>query len=299
MTDAYAPLYFDYFNSVTRNSFLDVSFVGCTFSQNTYYGDGAYPSIITANGEQNTLTIDRCHFENNDYIYNNTQFEKNSFLIESSGALKLSLNCFRNNAVGVSPAVGYGTTIESDGNYGFESEGRTCGFVSRFETQAQFADFTPLCDGFESATLCLSATTSMPSAAPSEEPTVSPTSGPTSAPTMEPSSVPTSQPSIEPSPMPTSQPSVTPTTSQSPTVYPSEVPTGVPTTAMPTDNEPSSIPTETPTNNPTGEPSTSNPTGEPSSVPPISTSAPSTISAGISLLAGNSLVLAIACAMLL
>ncbi|KAI2504061.1 hypothetical protein MHU86_10423 [Fragilaria crotonensis] len=91
ITEAYAPLFFDYYDPSALSTTLDVSFVGCKFQGNVYYGDGSYPALITSNGDQNHLTIDRCDFNSNDYIHNNTHFEKNSYLVESSVWLSLQL----------------------------------------------------------------------------------------------------------------------------------------------------------------------------------------------------------------
>lgn len=222
MTDAYAPLYFDYYDPSALSTVLDITLSGCSFQNNVYYGDGAYPAIITANGDQNQLTVDRCDFSNNDYTNNNTKFEKNSYLIESSGSLTLSLNCFTNNSVGVSPAVAYGPSAVSDNNFGTSSNGTTCGFLSHFQSATQFQAFTPVCKDFEATSRCLSDTTGMPSASPTGFPS-----------TIPPSNVPSS-------------PTGAPTSSSIPSPVPSKRPTGKPTTQAPSNLDPSTAPSPAP-----------------------------------------------------
>jgi hypothetical protein len=276
ITDAYAPLYFDYYNPDNFNSYLDIAFVGCSFNNNIYFGDGAYPAIIIANGDQNRLTIERSDFENNDYVFNNTQFAKNSYLIEASGELRLQLNCFVNNTVGVSPAAAFGALTSSASNFGDAvSNGDTCAFLSRFETLQQFQDTTPNCNAYEVTDRCQSSNTNSPSLPPTEPPSMVPSESPSLTPTV----VPTPVPSNQPSPLPT--------------VSPSQVPTDTPTTSMPSNKEPSGYPSESP--------STSFPSSTPSDSPsgaPVPTSAPvdsgatttTTVSAFLSVVAAVAVV---------
>eukprot|EP00547_Thalassionema_nitzschioides_P006887 CAMPEP_0194199572 /NCGR_PEP_ID=MMETSP0156-20130528/545_1 /TAXON_ID=33649 /ORGANISM="Thalassionema nitzschioides, Strain L26-B" /LENGTH=358 /DNA_ID=CAMNT_0038924489 /DNA_START=302 /DNA_END=1378 /DNA_ORIENTATION=+ len=241
ITKAYVPLYFDYFDAANRNSFLTVNFMGCDFRNNVFYGDGAYPAIIVANGEQNRLNLDRNLFVRNDYEYNNTQFQRNSFLIESSGHLNMELNCFMENKVGVAPVASYGTQVISDRNFGTQSNGRKCNYIARFDSQEQFDSFNPGCSNYETVQLCERSFTNSPSASPSSHPTSSPS---TSPPTDQPSQLPTlsSQPSVTTNPsdtIPSGAPSNAPTAT--PSFAPSEIPSVVPlrtTLSLPTSGTP-------------------------------------------------------------
>eukprot|EP00546_Thalassionema_frauenfeldii_P003452 CAMPEP_0178938314 /NCGR_PEP_ID=MMETSP0786-20121207/26261_1 /TAXON_ID=186022 /ORGANISM="Thalassionema frauenfeldii, Strain CCMP 1798" /LENGTH=402 /DNA_ID=CAMNT_0020617017 /DNA_START=160 /DNA_END=1365 /DNA_ORIENTATION=+ len=243
ITEAYVPLYFDYFNAANRNSYLDVNFIGCDFRNNKFYGDGAYPAVIVANGEQNRLNLERNLFIKNDYEFNNTQFQSNSFLIETSGLLNMELNCFSENKIGVAPVASYGTQILSERNFGTQSNGRKCKYIARFDTQVQFDSFAPGCSNYETVEFCERFLTNSPSSSPSNYPTDIPTGNPTSEPSPSPSYVPTDIPSSSPT---TAEPSHSPTLSSSPSV-----------SSKPSDTIPSSSPSIEPSVTPLMEPTTS------------------------------------------
>jgi hypothetical protein len=234
ITEAYAPLYFDFFNAKDRTESLQVDFVGCAFNDITYYGDGAYPAILVGNGDQNLLKLDRCDFSGNDFIFNNTQYLRNSYLVETSGPLTLSLSCFTNNSVGVSPVATYGSSmVVSDNNYGLAEATQKCRYLSKFSTQAQFDLFTPTCLDFESTTQCLSDTTAMPSASPTGFPsTGTPTLLGSQMPTGTPTAKPSAQPTISPPPTASPQPS-----DLVPSAPPSQSPTDMPSAKLTTEME--------------------------------------------------------------
>jgi len=221
-SEALAPVFLEYYSSSDISSELSVSFIGCSFTNNTYYGDGANPAIVTANGVQNRLSFSQSAFENNDYIFNNTKFQTASFLVESSGPLSMMLNCFSNNLVGVSPVASYGGDIESTDNYGTSSNGTVCQFISSFESSSQFDSFTPTCTTFESMTDCLAYSTAVPSASPSmdisDSPSIVPTTVPSFIASLSPSRSPTRRGDTKaPTGSPSSVPSMDPTISMSPT----------------------------------------------------------------------------------
>ena len=101
-----------------------------------------------------------------------------------------------------------------------------------------------------------------PSSHPSASPTYFPSSSPTVLPTFEPSNTPSGLPSSEPTFYPSSQPSIRP--SITPTSKPSELPSIIPT--FQPSSPPSNVPTLHPSFHPTIEPSF-DPTSVPSSLP--------------------------------
>jgi len=248
ITEAYAPLYFDYFDASNRDSYLDVDFILCDFKFNRYFGDGAYPAMIVANGEQNRLNLERNYFYKNDFEFNNTQWKKNSVLVETGGQVTMKLNCFEENRVGVAPVVSYSSAVLSDGNFGTYLNETKCKYVASFKTQSDFDNFSPECTNYEEAQSCQRDRTSMPSASPSKEQTFKPSMSPTSLPSSSPT---TSKPSASPSVFPSDKASL----------FPSSLPTSSPTTSMPSTSPsdfPSTVPSISPTTSvPSKNPSTS------------------------------------------
>lgn len=127
-------------------------------------------------------------------LYFLPKFDRSSFLVETSGPLSLSRNCFYNNVVGVSPVASYGLELQTSDNFGTNSQGRTCQFLSSFETSAQFVSFSPRCINFESVSECTASYTVSPTSAPSNVPSVSPSVVASNAP----SRVPSVSPSMSP-----------------------------------------------------------------------------------------------------
>eukprot|EP00543_Licmophora_paradoxa_P008914 CAMPEP_0202457726 /NCGR_PEP_ID=MMETSP1360-20130828/14670_1 /ASSEMBLY_ACC=CAM_ASM_000848 /TAXON_ID=515479 /ORGANISM="Licmophora paradoxa, Strain CCMP2313" /LENGTH=508 /DNA_ID=CAMNT_0049077885 /DNA_START=38 /DNA_END=1564 /DNA_ORIENTATION=+ len=252
--EAVSPIYLDYFNASDTESRLEVNFIDCTFKDNVYFGEGAVPAIVSATGEQSTLHFERCTFTGNDFIFNNTNFLRNSFLIETSGDISLDRNCFLDNLIGVSPVVAYASNVNSTQNYGAVSDGRRCNFVSRFETQAQYDFFAPKCLNYEELTTCQSDITASPSMVPTQTPTGYPTisASPSAGPSQPFTALPTGTPSLPP------PPTLTPTES-APT-------TPQPITSMPTV-------TSKPTEEGFVETTTTSPTSSPITTTPAPTSA--------------------------
>ena len=99
-------------------------------------------------------------------------------------------------------------------------------------------------------------------AIPTAEPTEAPTVAPTAAPTIAPTTVPTAEPTVVPTTVPTAEPTAEPTTepTEAPTVVPTvrltEAPTAVPTVA------PTEVPTAVPTLAPTPAPAAPVPGGD-------------------------------------
>ena len=147
----------------------------------------------------------------------------------------MSRNCFLNNTIGVSPVVSYGVHLEeSSENYGTESEGKLCQFISSFNMSTQFESFTPSCIMFESNTSCVATTTTSPSFTPTAIFSVAPSAIPSAMPSTVASSSPSVSPSkrgstLYPSSSPSQHPSAIPTTSDSPSAFPSHNPSTVPT----------------------------------------------------------------------
>jgi len=87
---AVSPILLDYFDADDPGADLVVEFQSCSFVDNGYgkmaptaivaptnlnnkYETARQPSLIVSNGgKQNRLIVNRCHFQNNDYVTNNT-----------------------------------------------------------------------------------------------------------------------------------------------------------------------------------------------------------------------------------
>jgi len=208
-----APLFFDYYNPERLWETLDVSFVKCAFENNVYWGEGSSPAIVTANGVQNSLEFHKSLFNNNDYIFNNTNPEESSFLVESSGRVVMTDCCFENNQIGVSPVSVYGNGRGRlfEGNYGISNTRTSCTLAAVYETAEHWEFSAPLCENFDS-TICRASITSSPSASPSSYPSEMPSLTPSVAP----SEMPSSTPSLAPSPLASETPSMAPSAATSP-----------------------------------------------------------------------------------
>jgi len=255
--EAEAPVLADYYKPSDENSMLEMTFIDCLFDNNRYFGKPAYPALITSNGIQNKIVVANSFFTNNDMIFNNTDADKISFLIESSGPLELYDNCFQDNKVGVANAASYSEdTPISVRNFGEGSSGGACNYLASFETDRQYELFQPRCLVFES-NFCTALVTPSPSTTPSAAPTPvgsgSPTvsAAPSATPTI--SAMPSATPTAAPSASPSSRPSISPAPSASPTALPSGNPTitPVPTPSPSVSSKPSASPTLPVTESPT------------------------------------------------
>lgn len=202
-TKSSVPIMLDYYDASNPSKELVTTFVDCDFRNNRYFGMGSQSSLIYANSVQNRIEIDSTVFENNDMIWNNTRPDTHSYIVESLGPVNIKKTCFKDNLVGSSDVVVFGSTFQSTSNYVSNSTGELCPFSSVFENLEQFQSFTPSCIKATSASCERYVTLS---------PTSSPTSNPTDSPA--PSSAPTAKPSISPrpttTPMPTDEPSGAP-----------------------------------------------------------------------------------------
>ena len=72
-TRAKVPLLLDFYNplSITQE-YLSVYWHRCSFVDNVYRGTTAQPSLIVATNHQVTLSLQGCHFTNNDVVTDNT-----------------------------------------------------------------------------------------------------------------------------------------------------------------------------------------------------------------------------------
>lgn len=275
-TKAEAPILADYFIP-NSNQMLELNFIDCFFEDNRFYGKPAYPAIINANGPQNKIVVASSQFKNNDMTYNNTDKDKLSFLIETSGPLELYENCFEDNLVGVANVASwYRESPSTFGNWGGNSNGPKCGYMASYETDTQYRLNTPRCFGFES-NKCQAFGTDSPSLSPSAAPTSSPSESPSASPTLTGSMGPTV------SSAPSMSPSVSGAPSSSPSDHPSSTPTESPTLSAAPSAAPSSSPSASPTTTPypTVSPTVSAaPSASPSSAPSASPSAAPTEGSG-------------------
>jgi len=128
---------------------------------------------------------------------------------------------------------------------------------------------------FPTGTLLPGAELEVPTATPTDTPTITPSATPTDTPTITPTATPTDTPTNTPTGTPTDTPTNTPT--NTPTGTPTDTPTNTPT-GTPTDtptNTPTGTPTGTPTNTPTWTPTT-NPSWTPTATSTASPSATAT-----------------------
>lgn len=133
---------------------------------------------------------------------NKKQPRTSSFLVESTGPLTMTSNCFVGNRVALSPVAAYGRHDRIfASNYGNASAGEACPFASRFEAAAQYEGSAPSCLDYDAAT-CLAGVfggdagiAGQPATpAPAKSPTKSPTKAPTKAPTDAPTNLPATKP---------------------------------------------------------------------------------------------------------
>jgi len=182
----------DYYDASSPSKELVATFLDCEFRDNRYFGMGAQTALIYVNSVQNRLVVESSLFENNDMIWNNTRPNTHSFIIESLGPTTVEKTCFRDNMVGASDIVVFGSTFTNNLNFVSNSSGMLCPFSSVFETIQQFDSFTPTCVD-SSETACVRHFTSSPSRsptlslAPSEKITVAPSSKSSSKPSSKPS----------------------------------------------------------------------------------------------------------------
>lgn len=214
----------DYYNPTDLTSQLSVKFYRCDFLNNTYSAADGQAALVIGNSMQNSLIFDECKFSGNNMIFNNTNYETNSYLIESSGPIQLVGNCFDDNDIGVAPVGVYNDFFASN-NYGsMTTAGAKCSFAAKFNDPMRFELFTPECALFDVIDACgisgtfapIGSPTNAPSDFPSSAPvTESPTSS-TKEPTESPTEWPTEALSEKPSRSPFAQPSAVPSISVTP-----------------------------------------------------------------------------------
>ena len=153
------------------------------FQNNRYFGLGSQNALIYGNSDQNRIVMEGTVFENNDMVWNNTRPSTHSYIVESLGPVIMQKTCFKDNLVGSSDVVVFGSTFENSMNFVSNSSGSLCQFSSVFETIEQFNSFKPTC--IESTSkdcdrLIISSPTALPSSKPIALPSGSPK--PTSTP---------------------------------------------------------------------------------------------------------------------
>lgn len=204
-TDAILPIFMDYFDPTSSTSVLNVTIHQCEFLDNRYYGIPAQAALIVGNSKQNHLTVTDSNFTRNDMIFNNTNYERASFLIESSGPVELMRNCFQHNSLGVAPVGVYGSTIVATDNFQYNSTGGVCQ-MSAYFTASSYASFTPICASFDSPNCKAIVGSNVPTSPPVVS-TLSPTTtAPVNSTTFAPSAAPTvplivSGPTLIPAPV--------------------------------------------------------------------------------------------------
>ena len=62
-------------------------------------------------------------FENNDMVWNNTRPSTHSYIVESLGPVIMQKTCFKDNLVGSSDVVVFGSTFENSMNFVSNSSG--------------------------------------------------------------------------------------------------------------------------------------------------------------------------------
>lgn len=150
-------------------------------------------------------------------------------------------NCFENNTIGVSNVVTYSPNsamLAFVNNYGRNTAGNQCSFISRYETATQYELGAPRCLEFDRA-MCTAEGTAPPTATPTAAPTISfqPTPAPSPNPTVSPSAKPSTVPSATPTAAPTITFAPTPLTPKPTTAAPTLKPTSSPT-SLPSQGDP-------------------------------------------------------------
>lgn len=252
--NATSPILLDYFDPKNYNNELSVTFKGCIFDDNLFGGQflqhsaletrpDSQPAVIVSNARQNRLIIQNSIFSNNNMVLNNTDASIESTLVEASGPLTMTDNCFDNNVVGVAPVTAYDIASLFANNFQTNSNGPVCAFAQKYDTYTQFENGSPTCLSFD-ATVCQASTNYNFSSA----------SGPTYSPGLasgQPVMMPIVMPSIGPSSAPINVPSLNPSAGQA------TANASTPATAFPTIHP-------TPTNVVTGHTITISPSSAPS-----------------------------------
>jgi len=229
--NATSPILLDYFDPINYNNELSVTFNGCIFNDNLFGGQflqhsaletrpDSQPAVIVSNARQNRLIIQNSIFSNNNMVINNTDASIESTLVEASGPLTMTDNCFNNNVVGVAPVTAYDTASLFANNFQTNSNGPICAFAQKYDSYTQFENGSPTCLSFD-ATVCQASTNYNFSSASGPTYSAGSTSG-------QPASMPIAMPSVGPSSAPVNFPTMKPSAGQTTTSV------STPATALPT-----------------------------------------------------------------
>lgn len=227
LTDINIPILLDYFDALVPETALAVTIQQCDFTDYLYKGQPAQAALIVGNSKQNHLVITDSNFLRNDVVFNNTFYERASFLIETGGPLNMTRSCFQHNRIGVSPVVVYSSSLSTSDNFQYNSTGAVCQ-LSAFFTASSYEAFTPICASFDAASCMalvgdVNTTTPPPIATPApttDAPIMAPISTPNTTATNSPSASPNvteTQPTVTPS-VPTDASPIVPTVAPSPTL---------------------------------------------------------------------------------